>query len=145
MPSTAKSKPSWTSKLLASKPPAVKTLQAPFAGMPTGTRMLVASPALFDEFIRTLAPGHVMTVRELRDKLAARHRAEQTCPVSTGIFLRIVAEAAWEQHQAGTPLTSITLFWRVIDPASELAAKLACGPDFIRKKVLAETPKARKG
>lgn len=145
MPSSAKSKPSWTSKLLASKPPAVKTLQAPFAEMAVGTRMLVASPALLDEFIRTLLPGQVVTVRDLRDELATRHRAEHTCPVSTGIFLRVVAEAAWEQHQAGAPLASITPFWRVIDPGSELAAKLACGPDFIRERILAEQKRGRKG
>ena len=63
--------------------------------------------------------------------LARVHGADRTCPLTTGIFLRIVAEAAWEELQAGADPGAITPFWRVIAPDSSLARKLACGTDFI--------------
>ena len=54
-----------------------------------------------------------------------------TCPVVTGISLRIISEAAFEEYQMDQILDTITPFWRVVDPDSKLAGKLACGVDFI--------------
>ena len=62
------------------------------------------------------------------------HHADFTCPLTAGIFLRIAAELAWEQHQAGKSLTAITPFWRIVDAKSPAAKKLACGVDFIVKQ-----------
>jgi hypothetical protein len=69
-----------------------------------------------------------------REDLAIAHRADFTCPLTAGIFLRIAAELAWEQHQHGKPLAKITPFWRVVDLKSPLAKKLACGVAFIAKQ-----------
>jgi hypothetical protein len=84
----------------------------------------------------------------MRDALAKRHTADATCPVSTAIFLRVLAEAAFESLQAGAPLDAITPFWRVVDPGSPLARKLACGDDFLRAQREREgvemTPRAAK-
>jgi hypothetical protein len=132
-----KPKPTWNDKLRSSKAPEVKRLDKPFAGMPEGCRMLIASAAILDEYVRGIPKGRTITVKSMRDDLADRHRAEHTCPVTTGLFLRIVAEAAWERHLAGEPLESITPFWRVIEVESPIVAKLACGRGFIadqRKK-----------
>jgi hypothetical protein len=127
-----KPKPTWTQKLQCSKPAAIKTLDKAFADMPEGSRMMIASPEIIDRYVRNLSPGQFITPKELRADLADSHKAEHTCPVTTGIFLRVVAEAAWEQHLAGVPMKDITPFWRVIDPESPLAGKLACGLEFIR-------------
>ena len=96
--------------------------------------MLIASPEIIDAYVQGIAPGRTVTAKAMREELADRHKAEHTCPVTTGIFLRIVAEAAWERHLAGESLEIITPFWRVIEPDSPLAAKLACGTDFIAKQ-----------
>lgn len=102
--------------------------------------MLIASPAAVDAYLREIPAGTTRTVRVLRDDLAAAHDAEHTCPLTTGIFLRIVAEAAWEQIQAGSPVGDVAPFWRVLDPDSILAQKLACGPQFIRQQRRRERP-----
>ncbi|HRI89852.1 MAG TPA: hypothetical protein PK869_16375 [Candidatus Hydrogenedentes bacterium] len=130
----AKPNPKWNDKLRCSKAPEVKRLDKAFAGMPEGSRMLIASHAILDDYVRAIPRNQTVSVKTMRDELADRHRAEHTCPVTTGIFLRIVAEAAWERHLAGEPVEAITPFWRIIDPASLLAAKLACGVEFIAKQ-----------
>ncbi len=129
-----KSKPTWNEKLSCSKAPEVKRLDKSFAGMPEGSLMLIASPEMIDAYVQGIARGHTVTVKAMREELADRHKAEHTCPVTTGIFLRIVAEAAWERYLAGESLEKLTPFWRVIESDSPLAAKLACGTDFIAKQ-----------
>ena len=52
-----------------------------------------------------------------------------SCPMVTGIALRIVSEASYEEYNLG--LENITPFWRVVSPSSALAKKLYCGIDFI--------------
>jgi hypothetical protein len=63
--------------------------------------------------------------------LAIENRADYTCPVTTGIFLRIVAEANFEKYQKANSLKGITPFWRVVEPNSTLSMKLTFGQDFI--------------
>ena len=79
-----------------------------------------------------------MSPQKIRGDLAVRNQADYTCPVSTGIFLRIVAESAYEELMEGAPTEAVAPFWRAIDPKSPLAAKLTCGPEFIREKRAAE-------
>ena len=47
----------------------------------------------------------------------------------TGISLRIISEASYEEHTLG--IKKITPFWRVIESSSKLARKLTCGIDYI--------------
>ncbi len=129
-----KPKRTWNDKLRCSKAPEVKRLDKSFAGMPEGSLMLIASPEMIDAYVQGVAPGRTVTVKAMREELADRHKAEHTCPVTTGIFLRIVAEAAWERRLVGESLETLTPFWRVIESDSPLAAKLACGTDFIAKQ-----------
>ena len=70
----------------------------------------------------------------MRDDLAKKYQANKTCPVTTGIFLRIVSEASYEEYDNGIDLNAITPFWRMVNPNSKLARKLACGIDFISKR-----------
>lgn len=135
----SKPRATWNEKLRSSKAPEVKRLHRAFGGMPEGSRMLIASPIILDESVRMICPGQTMTVKCLRDHLANRYLADHACPVTTGIFLRIVAEAAWERYFAGESIESITPFWRVVEPDSLLARKLACGRDFIVQQRLAES------
>ncbi len=61
-----------------------------------------------------------------------------TCPITTGIFVRIAAEAAHEKFEKGTPLNKITTFWRVISETSPAAKKLSFGTDLLNKMRLKE-------
>jgi hypothetical protein len=124
----------WQQKYDNGKAPHVTMLDAPFAGIPEGGRLFIASPALIDDAIRKVKHGRTLSVEQLREGLAKSHFADATCPLTTGIFLRIVAERALEQLTNGAAPSEVTPFWRVIDPDSSLAHKLSCGPSFIERQ-----------
>lgn len=96
--------------------------------------MLIPTPAVVAAYVAEIPPGESRTMPQMREDLAAAHRADFTCPLTAGIFLRIASELAWEQHQNGTPIKKITPFWRVVDLKSPMAKKLACGMNFLLKQ-----------
>lgn len=122
----------WRQKLDGGQPAHVEILPRPFGGAPEGAKMLVATPRMVDDYMRRVPAGESRSVARMRTDLARAHGAEISCPISTSIFARIAAEAALEQAEAGTPLSEVTPFWRVIDEASPIAKKLSCGVDLIR-------------
>jgi hypothetical protein len=133
----AKSK-SWTEKLDNGRSPRVKRLARKFGGIPAGALMLISNPGEVQAMMRSLPAGAAVAPAELRKRLAEHHHADAACPVSTGIFMRIVAEAAWEEIARGAAPDDVTPFWRAIAPDSPLAAKLACGRAFVERMRRAE-------
>jgi hypothetical protein len=125
---------SWSEKFMHPPKPSVIRLGKAFAGHGEGDQMLIPTPALVAAYVEAIPKGESRTVPQMREDLAAAHRADFTCPLTAGIFLRIAAELAWEQHQNGKPLSKVTPFWRVVDLKSPMAKKLACGVDFIVKQ-----------
>jgi hypothetical protein len=93
--------------------------------------MLISSPTEVMEFVRSIPKGMTMTAPQVRDALAEKHGAQMTCPLTTSIFLRIVAEAAWDEYLSGRRLEEVTPFWRAIGPKDKVTGKLRCGPEFI--------------
>lgn len=124
-------KKTWLDKLNESKQPHIVKLEKAFAGIPAESRLFIPSPKLIDEYIQHIGYGKQTDVKTMRNDLAIEHNAENTCPVTTAIFLRIVAEANYEKFQQGTPIEKITPFWRVIEPQSTLSKKLTFGHEFI--------------
>lgn len=122
---------SWQEKLNVNRQPQVEIADKDFAGIRAGQRMLIPTPQLVDEYIRQIPEGVPVTMEILRKDLALEHGAEVTCPLTSGIFVRIVAEAAYEQYQQGTPLEQVAPFWRVIDEQSPTAKKLTFGKEFL--------------
>ncbi|MBN8422014.1 MAG: hypothetical protein J0L73_24070 [Verrucomicrobia bacterium] len=122
---------SWSEKFAHPPKPSISRLGKPYAGHGEGAVMLIPTPAVVAAYVAKIPPGESRTMRQLREDLAAAHRADFTCPLTAGIFLRIASELAWEQHQNGKPLDEITPFWRVVDLKSPMAKKLACGMDFL--------------
>lgn len=127
-------KGSWSSKLDHPPTSVVKPLDRRFAGHHPGELMLISTPRAIKTRIRRLRPGTAITIAELRDRLASSADADFTCPLSTGIFLRIVAESALDDMRAGSSTDEITPFWRAIEPDSALASRLSCGPTFIARQ-----------
>lgn len=120
---------SWKEKLEAPKQqPKVEILDKPFGGLPTGGKLFIAHPLQVKAYIDTIPMGQARSMTDLREALAKQARADGTCPLTSGIFVRIVAEAAWEELQSGKPISEITPFWRIIDRKSPAIKKLACGP-----------------
>lgn len=122
----------WKEKLNNGKLPEVKVLSHGFGSMKEGDQMLIPSPQLIQEYMNSIPPGHQKSIPEMRKELAAKYNAHGTCPLTTGIFSRIVAESALEDAAAG--MDEITPFWRVIRPQDNIASKLSCGVEFIRKR-----------
>ena len=122
----------WQEKLNDGREPHVELSDKNFAGILAGQRMLIPTPKLIDEYIRQIPKGKTVETTTLRQDRALEYGAEVTCPLTTGIFLRIVAEAALEEHQKGKPVGEITPFWRVIEENSNTAKKLTFGTAFIK-------------
>lgn len=127
----AKSK-SWQDKVKTAKPPHVVVLEKPFAGVPAGKSLLVPSPVIIAEYMRAIPAGEVRDIPRLRADLSSQHASDATCPVTTSIFARMVAEATLEDLAAGKSVSELVPFWRVIEEKSPIAAKLSCGAEFIR-------------
>lgn len=111
MNSTFKSRTSWREKL--EKPQEPKLVKVP----PKMTRfgkgmMLIPTPLLVDGVVRRVPKGKLITVGRIREKLSRDHKANVTCPLTTGIFLRIVAEAAEEDRALG--VKRVSPYWRVV-------------------------------
>ena len=126
-------KKTWQQKLDIDQQPQVKKSEKDFAGIRNGQLMLIPTPRMVDAYIRQIPRGKQVDPQTMRRDLAAENHAEVTCPLTTGIFIRIAAEAAWEQYQKGTPLKQLTPFWRVINEKSPTAKKLSFGTEFLKK------------
>lgn len=112
----------------------IKKLDKDFADMKSGSLMYISNPKTIEAYIRNIPKGKAVDLKTMRKDLALEHAAEVTCPVTTGIFLRIVAEAANEQLEQGKTISRITPFWRVIDTKMPLAKKLTFGTKLIREQ-----------
>ena len=121
---------SWAEKIADLRPHQVKPTPIDIAGMKAGQIMLVPTARQIDAFIRAIPAGQSIDIPAMRLELARRHRAEVTCPITTGFHLRAVAEAALEAHARGAPLEAVTPFWRVLDAKTPTTAKLSCGTAF---------------
>ncbi len=86
-----------------------------------GRRVLVPTPLLVDGLIRKVRKGKLVTVKQIRQRLAKDFDADSTCPLTTGIFIRIAAETAEEDLSRGKK--RITPYWRVIKQDGSLNQK----------------------
>ncbi|MFZ4102541.1 MAG: hypothetical protein ACOYKR_11370 [Sphingobacterium thalpophilum] len=129
------SKKSWLDKLNEKREAKIIKIEIDFADIPAGSTLLIATPKLIDQYIQEIGFGKRADTKTLRKDLAIEHNADYTCPVTTGIFLRIVAEANYEKLQQGNLIEEITPFWRVIEPNSALAKKLTFGQEFLLKQI----------
>ena len=124
-------KKSWAEKRDAMHEVEVKLVPPGNRVLPTGGRMLIPSGRAIDAAIRSIPMGQTMTMPEVRAKLSQQYDADVTCPVTTGIFLRIVTEAAYEAFSAGMPIEDVTPVWRVLDAKAPTLKKVSFNPDFI--------------
>lgn len=124
----------WSEKISSDKPHEVKKNEKGFADITPGSTMLIATPKIVDDYVRQIPKGKEVTLQTMRKDLATEYNADYTCPVTAGIFLRIVAEAAHEQYTKGKPLSKITPFWRIVDEKSTIGKKVSFGSDFIEKQ-----------
>ena len=87
--------------------------------------MLIPKPLEVDAVIRETGKGSLITQSQIRERLARQNKADVTCPITTGIFIRIAAEAAEEDLLNGKK--RITPYWRVVRDDGSLMEKFPGG------------------
>ena len=122
-----KSKLSWREKLEKPQQPKLVKIPPKMSRFGTGT-MLIPTPNLVDELVRRIPKGKLVSVSEIRRKLASDFAADVTCPLTTGIFIRIAAEAAEEDRANGR--RRITPYWRVVKDDGSLNPKFPGGEEL---------------
>lgn len=130
-----KSKKSWQEKLHDSKdlPKVVKIEGKMSKKWGTGT-VAIPAPLEVDAIMKKVPKGKVITINEIRAKIAQKHKASIGCPITCGIFAWISAYAAEEAKDQGKK--EITPWWRTLKSDGSLNKKYPGG--IIKQKKLLE-------
>ncbi|MBO1308204.1 MGMT family protein [Enterococcus sp. 669A] len=94
-----------------------------------GDRMFFAPPLVYDEIMKRVPEGKILTVTEIRDYLAKKNDADFTEPMTAGIFISI---AAWADEQRST---NSTPYWRTLKTNGELNPKYPGGVEAQKAKL----------
>jgi alkylated DNA nucleotide flippase Atl1 len=116
----------WSEKLNDSKnmPVVEKVTDQKTVARYGGDRMLIAPPLAYDEIMKRVPEGKVITADRIRDYLARKNNADFTCPLTAGIFINVVAQASVERS-GGNP----TPYHRTLKKDGELNEKYPDGID----------------
>jgi hypothetical protein len=135
MSSKFSSRTPWREKLERQQEPKIVDIPPRMAHFGKGT-MVIPRPVDVDRLIRHVGQGKLVTVLQLREELAKRNRVNVACPLTTGIFIRIAAEAAEEDRRAG--VKEITPYWRVLSSEGGLNPKFPGGVAAQRRRLSSE-------
>ena len=86
--------------------------------------------------MRKVPKGKLITINEIRQILAKRHKADFGCPLTAGIFSWIAANAADELESAGRK--RITPYWRILKTGGIINEKYPGGLTNLKKRLKAE-------
>jgi hypothetical protein len=133
-----KKRKSWREKLDDSKDlPKVQKIPANMkARWGTGT-FVVPAPREVDGLMRQVPRRKLTTINEIRSALAAKHDANIACPITTGIFSWIAANAAEEEAEA-KPRARVTPYWRTLKTGGLLNEKYPGGIARQKERLEAE-------
>ncbi|HVO37186.1 MAG TPA: MGMT family protein [Candidatus Acidoferrum sp.] len=125
-------KKSWCEKLQDSKGlPKVEVITEKMSKRwGTGT-VVIPAPMEVDEIMKSVPKGKVITINEIRTALARKHKANIGCPITTGIFAWIAANAAEEQQQQGKK--NVTPYWRTLKTGGVINEKYPGGVEAQKK------------
>ena len=98
--------------------------------------VVIPAPREVDAMMRAVPEGKLTTINRLRESLAARHGTTTACPITTGMFARIAAEAAAEDEKDGC--VNITPYWRTLKMDGEVNPKYPGGCEGQRERLEAE-------
>lgn len=128
---------SWKEKLADSKdlPKVQKITGRMSKRWGTGT-VVIPAPLEVDAIMKKVPKGKLVAINEIRQLLAKKHKATIGCPVTTGIFAWIAANAAEEDADEGKK--RITPYWRTLKSGGELNPKYPGGVQNLKRKLRAE-------
>jgi hypothetical protein len=136
-PFEQRKRPTWQQKLTDSKdlPKITRVTGKMSKRWGTGT-CLIPAPMQVDAIMKRVRKGKLITIGEIREQLAKEHGAAFTCPITTGIFAWIAANAADEAERDG--VKRITPYWRTLKNGGELNPKYPGGIDAVSRRLREE-------
>jgi hypothetical protein len=96
----------------------------------TGT-VVIPAPMEVDELMRRVPKGKLITINEIRAALARKHKATIGCPITTGIFAWIAANACEERRQEDGK--DVTPYWRTLKVGGVINEKYPGGVEGQKK------------
>lgn len=96
-----------------------------------GKTMVVAPPIDYNEYMKKVPKGKLITTDILRKTMAKKYKTDITCPLTCGIFVNICAWASFQRTKDITP------YWRTLKSNGELNSKYPQGVE-LQKKLLEE-------
>ena len=82
-----------------------------------GRTMVIAPPIDYDNFMKKVPSGKLITTDTLRKSMAKKYGVDITCPLTCGIFVNICAWASYQRNEDVTP------YWRTLKSDGELNVK----------------------
>jgi hypothetical protein len=125
MPSRFTSRTAWREKLERDDHSKIVQIPPRMVKRFGGGTMLIPKPLDVDALIRKTGKGSLITTSEIRARLARDNKVDVTCPLTTGLFIRIAAEAAEEDLRNGKK--RVTPYWRVVRDDGSLMEKFTGG------------------
>ncbi len=129
-------KKTWLQKFEEDKKPQIEKLEGEGAIRWGGETMVITSPKIIATIIQEIPKGYLANMNFIRSSQARQFKTDIACPLTTGIFLRIIAEAFEEQKTISNDLG--IPYWRVIKDDGSLNLKFPGGPDLQAKYLLDE-------
>lgn len=97
-----------------------------------GDRMYFAPPIEYDQVMKLVPFGKVLTVGQIRNYFARTSGADFTEPITAGLFVSIVAWASYQRTDNETP------YWRTLKANGELNPKYPGGIEAQKERLEAE-------
>ncbi len=123
---------SWSEKLAGSKNlPKVRKITGKMSKRWGAGTMVIPAPMEVEGVMRRVPEGELVTIKEVRAVLAKKHGVTICCPLTTGIFAWVAANAAEEQRQKGEK--EITPYWRTLRTGGAINPKYPGGVEKQKK------------
>ena len=119
----ARTRKSWQEKLADAK--AKPGLPKEFYCRKSRQHFVVASPEEIEQIIRTVKRGELVTIAQIGQRLKVAHDVDVACPITTGIFTWLIANAAQEATDQGRK--GVPPWWRVLKTGGLLNPKFPGG------------------
>lgn len=130
-------KTSWREKLADSKDlPKIQKVEGKMSRRWGEGTFVIPAPIEVDEIMRKVPKGKLITINEIRARLAKKHKVDFGCPITTGIFAWIAANAAGEAEAEGKK--RITPYWRTLKAGGELNPKYPGSIGNVKVRLIAE-------
>lgn len=134
---SSKAKKSWKEKLLDSKGlPKIIDIDEKLSKRWGEGTCVIPAPIEVNEIMSKVPKGKLITINEIRNRLAQKHETNIACPITTGIFAWIAANAAEEEAKEGKK--KITPYWRTLKTGGILNEKYPGGVKAQKKLLESE-------